>query len=370
MACWPKSTADFDPAIVRLAPIPEWISFQRKRKITPVYLRGCVKPLQNIEAREPAAPVAPKGVDQDLLRIVVPRKGADRAGNSHEGRAVLVSNVAADQGLHASKNLVKISRMSRIRLLHWKAAEAAPYIEALQKAGYKVEYEEQFRPGLMKSWRESPPDAFVIDLSRLPSHGREIAIASAPIAANAKCPALCSARERKKRSLEFEASCPTLPIAPCRNLPSALRRALANRLADPVKPIQMMDRYRGRTAAQKLGIKEGSAVALIDPPRDFTKVLGELPHRVELLDGDSGENASVTLCFVHGAHALLPTLSAIRSRASASKLWILWRKGGSAARGDLTETLVRSHAIDLGLVDYKICSVNEIWSAMLFAAKR
>src|SRR5579875_1689898 len=67
--------------------------------------------------------------------------------------------------------------MPRIRLLHWKAQEAKPYFEALRESGYTVEYDEQFRPALMKEWRESPPDAFVIDLSRLPSQGREIAIA-------------------------------------------------------------------------------------------------------------------------------------------------------------------------------------------------
>src|SRR5689334_9126671 len=67
--------------------------------------------------------------------------------------------------------------MPRIRLLHWKASEATRHIDLLRQAGYQIDYEEQFRPALMKSWRESPPDAFVIDLSRLPSHGREIAIA-------------------------------------------------------------------------------------------------------------------------------------------------------------------------------------------------
>ena len=66
----------------------------------------------------------------------------------------------------------------RVRLLHWNAREASGYIEVLSAAGHVVEYEEQFRPGLMKTWREAPPDAFVIDLSRLPSHGREIALST------------------------------------------------------------------------------------------------------------------------------------------------------------------------------------------------
>ena len=67
--------------------------------------------------------------------------------------------------------------MLRIRLLHWNLKEAAAQIEILRCTRYQVEYDEQLDSGLLKSWRESPPAAFVIDLSRLPSHGREVAIA-------------------------------------------------------------------------------------------------------------------------------------------------------------------------------------------------
>lgn len=131
-----------------------------------------------------------------------------------------------------------------------------------------------------------------------------------------------------------------------------------------------MDRYASRTAAQKLGIKESSTVLAMDAPRDLNRILGQLPAGVEIIDGDSRATPAVTLCFIHDSHSLLGALSIARPLAVSGKLWILWRKGGSAARGDLTETAVRQNAIDLGLVDYKICSVNEVWSAMLFAPKR
>lgn len=228
----------------------------------------------------------------------------------------------------------------------------------------------------MKSWRESPPDAFVIDLSRLPSHGREIAIALRQSPRTRCVPIVfCDGEEEKVARTRSEL--PDASYCTRAKLRSTLRKALANRPADPVKPVQMMDRYASRTAAQKLGIKEFSTVLALGAPRDFAKVLGELPPGVdvwnetlELLDGPSPAKASVTLCFVGQPHSLLPALSKVRALARSSKLWILWRKGGSAARGDVTETLVRESAIDLGLVDYKICSVNEVWSAMLFAPKR
>ncbi len=64
--------------------------------------------------------------------------------------------------------------MPRVRLLHWNAREAAGDLERLKAARYKVDYDEAFRPGMMRAWRESPPDAFVINLSRLHQHEREL----------------------------------------------------------------------------------------------------------------------------------------------------------------------------------------------------
>lgn len=259
--------------------------------------------------------------------------------------------------------------MSRIRLLHWNREEAARYLDRLRASGHTVEYEEKFRPELMKLWRESPPDAFVIDLSRLPSHGREIGVALRNSRRTASVPLIfCEGPEEKVAAVRN-----ALPDAACctlRNLRSTLQNALHNPPRDPVKPVAMMDRYSSRTVAQKLGIRESSTLRVLDPPRDFTEILRPLPEKVEFLEDGSAQTASVTLCFVHDAPSLSETLSRVRTFARNGKLWILWRKGGQTARGDLTETLLRINALDLGLVDYKICSVNQLWSAMLFSLKR
>ena len=73
--------------------------------------------------------------------------------------------------------LSKMAQMRRVRLLHWNAAEASPIIDLLRKARFEVEYDPAFDSALMREWRKDPPAAFVIDLSRLPAQGREIAIA-------------------------------------------------------------------------------------------------------------------------------------------------------------------------------------------------
>ena len=259
--------------------------------------------------------------------------------------------------------------MTRIRLLHWRASEAGNYHQALGQAGYQVEYEEQFRPALMKSWRESPPDAFVIDLSRLPSHGREIAIALRQSPRTRQVPIVfCGGEPEKVQKIRSEL--PDACYCTPRTILTSLRKALRNRPVDPVKPTQMMDRYKSRTVAQKLGIRESSTVLALDAPRDLNQLLGELPPGVEIFEEEAPNDASVTLCFVQESHSLRPALSRVRGLAAKSKLWILWRKGGSAKRGELTEGALRETALDLGLVDYKICSVDAVWSAMLFARKR
>ena len=126
----------------------------------------------------------------------------------------------------------------------------------------------------------------------------------------------------------------------------------------------MMDRYAGRTTAQKLGIRNGDSVALLDAPRDMPAALGELPEGVTFLETD----AAVTLCFATDPHDLQRQISSLRSLAARTKLWICWKKG-KWAEGGVTERLVRETGIALGLVDYEICSVSDVWSGLLFAAQ-
>src|ERR1700722_16869093 len=67
--------------------------------------------------------------------------------------------------------------MGRVRLIHWKPEEASPIAETLKSAGFEVEYDGKPAPEILRCLRTHPPDAVVIDLSRLPSHGREMATA-------------------------------------------------------------------------------------------------------------------------------------------------------------------------------------------------
>jgi CheY-like chemotaxis protein len=255
--------------------------------------------------------------------------------------------------------------MSRLRLIHWNAAEADRYLKLLKKAGHRVEYLPEFSPQLMREWRTSPPDAFVIDLTRLPSHGREIAIALRQSKATRRIPIVFCEGEDEKVA-KTRAVLPDAVYCEFSRLKSSLRTAIRSAPETPAVPAAMMDRYAGRTTAQKLGIKKGDSVCLIEAPREVPGALGALPEGVTFVESPP---AAVTLLFATDPQELRRQLAEWRSLAEETKFWVCWRKGKFAQEG-ISERFVRETGIALGLVDYKICSVSEVWSGLLFAGKR
>lgn len=261
-----------------------------------------------------------------------------------------------------------MTAMPRVRLFHWNAKEADALIESLEAAGHKVDYDEKIVPGLFRGIRNSPPDAFVVFLARLPSQGREVATALRGFKATRRIPLVfvdgASEKVEAVRTLM-----PDAVYTSRERMGPALRNALTHPLAAPVVPTQMMDRYSARTAAQKLGIAEGASVALLDPPRDYAKVLGQIPKRVTFVEG-GGPGCSVTLWFVQDAAAYRSALPRVRALAGKTKLWVLWPKRRTREPAAISEQIIRDAALSLGLVDYKVCSVNERWSALALARKK
>jgi DNA-binding NarL/FixJ family response regulator len=253
--------------------------------------------------------------------------------------------------------------MPRVRLIHWKASEAAALLAALRAAGHLVDYDEELSSTGFRAIRESPPDAFVIDLSRSPSHGREAATFIRGQKAIRHIPIVFVGGAPEKVEAIHKLLPDAVYSAPGR-LASALRTALAKRPANPVVPTQMMARYGSRGAAQKLGIREGSVAGLIDPPRNYAGSIGDLPDGATLEESPA-DACPITLWFVHDAAACQEALPVMRKLAARTKLWILWRKGSA-----VTQPFLRESAAAVGLVDYKICSVDANWSAMLFARRK
>jgi len=259
-----------------------------------------------------------------------------------------------------------MASMPRIRVFHWKAEEAEGFIEALRASGHQVAYDEKIRPGLFAKIRASPPDAFVIALTRLPSHGRDVAVFLRGSKATRHLPIVFVDGAPEKGD-GIRRLIPDAADASLSRLGAALQKALTKPPAVPVVPPQMMERYRMRTTAQKLGIVKDTAVGLLDPPGDYASVLGPMPDGVSFIEG-AARDCTVTLWFVSDAVVYQSRLQRARTLAARTKLWILWPKGGQ--RTGISHPYLRETANSVGLVDYKICSVNDRWSAVAFARKK
>ena len=239
-------------------------------------------------------------------------------------------------------------------------------IERLQFWGYAVDYDERGDVSYRKG-KTSPPSAFVIDLSRLPAHGRDVAIGFRGAKGSRHVPIVFVDGEAEKVAA-IRVRLPDAAYTTASGLRGALRKAIANPPPAPVVPRQMMEGYADRTAAQKLGIQENMRVAVIDAPAGYAAILGGMPAGVEF-DEEAEEPCAVTLWFVRDADEYASGMRRMRARAGGTKLWILWPKA-SARKSAITQHVVRQTANEFGLVDYKICSVNEGWSGMCFAPRR
>ncbi|MDE3196855.1 MAG: hypothetical protein KGN84_10955 [Acidobacteriota bacterium] len=255
--------------------------------------------------------------------------------------------------------------MPRVRILHGKPAEASPLIGAVRAAGFEPEYDgETSGPPIMRAIRANPPAAVLIDLSRLPSHGREMAVWIRNTKSTRNIPIVFVNGEPEKvrriRELLPDAHYVTLP-----RLSSALKKACKGPAENPVVPPEMMARYKDKPIAAKLGIAPGSTAAVIDAPRGYSAILGELPEGAQLVE-EPDSVQPVTIWFIRCIEDLMAALPRMRSLAAKTKLWIARPKGPNRP----AEDSIREIAIGGGLVDYKICSLGPDWSGILFARKK
>jgi hypothetical protein len=127
--------------------------------------------------------------------------------------------------------------------------------------------------------------------------------------------------------------------------------------------------YSGTPLVQKLGIKPGHRLLLMQPPPDFLTTLGELPQDVTFAKPTAGQ-LNVALLFVKSAADLKKRFAPLADRlVSNGALWVCWPKKASGVSTDLSENAVRNLGLDAGLVDVKVCAVDEVWSGLKFVIR-
>jgi hypothetical protein len=129
--------------------------------------------------------------------------------------------------------------------------------------------------------------------------------------------------------------------------------------------------YSGTPLPRKLGIAEGDELALIGAPEPFEDLLGELPGVSVHTDLADNARFDVIVRFVTWRAELEAELDRLRARmAPAAGLWIAWPKRASKVPTDMSEQVVRDIALPTGLVDNKVCAIDEVWSALRLVIRR
>ena len=128
--------------------------------------------------------------------------------------------------------------------------------------------------------------------------------------------------------------------------------------------------YSKTPLAQKLGIKPGAKVAALNPPAGYRKLLAPLPAGVSFTDTAAAGTGFVHL-FVTERRVLETELKRLRKLLDdAGVLWVSWPKKSSGVGSDITEDVVRDICLPLGLVDIKVCAVDETWSGLKLMIRR
>ncbi|HET9729077.1 MAG TPA: DUF3052 domain-containing protein [Acidimicrobiia bacterium] len=124
--------------------------------------------------------------------------------------------------------------------------------------------------------------------------------------------------------------------------------------------------YSGSSLPTKLGIKTGARVALVRAPNDFEDALYPLPDGVQLRTQARGA-LDVVLFFATRRAELERRFDGLaRAVAPHGGLWIAWPKRTACVATDLRESGVRELGLAHGLVDNKVCAIDDVWSGLRF----
>jgi hypothetical protein len=127
--------------------------------------------------------------------------------------------------------------------------------------------------------------------------------------------------------------------------------------------------YSGTPLAKKLGIKEGYRIALVNAPQNFADELGPLPAGV-LIVQRLQPSLNLILFFAASQSELTRRFAELARRlVSNGMLWVAWPKKSSGVVSDLSFEVVQGVGLAEGLVDTKVCAVNDVWSGLRFVIR-
>jgi hypothetical protein len=131
-----------------------------------------------------------------------------------------------------------------------------------------------------------------------------------------------------------------------------------------------MTGYSGTPLAKKLGIKAGSRIRAIGPPASYRTLLAPLPAEVKFVSSTSATTDIVHLFTAKRAELATALPKALKALRPDAVIWVSWPKKAAKVPTDITEDTIRAVALPLGLVDVKVCAVDETWSGLKLVVRK
>lgn len=271
--------------------------------------------------------------------------------------------------LNRHRRFCYVLLMASIRLVCWNQDLARERAHVLRDAGFTVDASPLSTSGLIGHFRSKSPAAVLIDLDRLPSHGREVAIVLRNSKSTRYIPivfagGLAEKVDRVRREL------PDAGFTDWKGVGTALKKALKRALVAPVQPVAHMQRYARASLVKKLGLKPGMKVAVLAASDDFEEKLGELPEGVDLQPKVTRET-TLAIWFVRSRKELDAGLEYLIARLpQRGGVWIVHPKQTSRYRVDFNQRDVMATGFAAGLAVSKVCAVDADWSGLMFRRKK
>jgi hypothetical protein len=128
--------------------------------------------------------------------------------------------------------------------------------------------------------------------------------------------------------------------------------------------------YSGTPLAKKLGIDAGDRVFVHGAPRPYAEIVPLLPPTVVMARRVEATTNIIHLFTTQQSELSRLLKSALAGMAQGAAIWVSWPKQAAKVPTDITEDAIRAIALPLGLVDIKVCAVDEIWSGLKLVIRK
>jgi DUF3052 family protein len=128
--------------------------------------------------------------------------------------------------------------------------------------------------------------------------------------------------------------------------------------------------YSGTPLAKKLGIKDGTRICLANAPAHYARLVAPLPAGVRMVKAIDDRTDLIHIFSTRRLDLDASLKRALKLMRTDATIWVSWPKKASGVDTDITEDTIRDVALPMGLVDIKVCAVDETWSGLKLVIRK